>query len=870
MKAQEPNSASQIVVWMNVSIERTRSSPPAPAPSNGRLTSDAHFTLAIGGNERSTAYVTVKAEATRTNLQLADLVVDLQNALDTAGLGTFVKAGSVENRLTLTTDITNTLILQVGHFGRFILDANNDQLPDDGKYYEHDGGGIYRLEPTGLNRMLGSENLQRNDNLFGGTGLDFLYGNGGGGVKGDLLFTRYGTLFEAGENSLESDDAWKKYAKSTSNVWYVGSGYGLSSSKDTVTISYITTPNDPFFGHHVITIDGSPKFNWKQFTPSRWTPKTRNVTVRKHSPQTIPSTTPRVSPILTILRTDWFAGERRSARNCRPTLPQCHPHYCQLLTPNDDYQAIIIDTLDGNDTITVDKTVQKPVWIDAGKGDDVISIEPQQSFLPDKTDEFGRRNDLPANAYPFGNIGATVHFLGLTIDAKGDQADTDWYRFKLLDTPAPGDVIEIRPLSAPPVGEAPPLMEIQAFLPNLQPASQVITGNAFALNSLPSTPEKEYLVRVRSSKITDYTISFLLARTEDQSEPNDTRDEAKAVKNLNLVSGLTGLTFDTDSDVDWFNLEPDQFSLPNSSRLEVRSLNTERVVRVTLRNSRDEELQSATTDRHLPAIIELTNLDATKADFHPYHLKVESNGIGRYEIKTTIAQSFNGIGTFEKPWIIPDASRIQPYLEVLTHQDIDGPFGSNNTTSGDWYEFTLDGTSQQGQGIGIRPVTSGNKIVSNASNQLQALLYNADGTLLSRRVTTPSEPFAIFNLNGLKPATYRLRVIGLVEGVDGRPDFRFHDPSEYELYPTTFSSSQEIIDYTRSTSTPLGNRSNVPRRDVVLGGAGNDYIIGGSAARSGFLAALGMMLSAAGQIASPKISSLAAMETTPSSSFLIM
>ncbi len=35
------------------------------------------------------------------------------------------------------------------------------------------------------------------DVLYGGTGLDFLYGNGGGGVNGDLLVTRHGTVFGA-------------------------------------------------------------------------------------------------------------------------------------------------------------------------------------------------------------------------------------------------------------------------------------------------------------------------------------------------------------------------------------------------------------------------------------------------------------------------------------------------------------------------------------------------------------------------------------------------------------------------------------------------------------------------------------------------
>ena len=40
-----------------------------------------------------------------------------------------------------------------------------------------------------------------------------------------------------------------------------------------------------------------------------------------------------------------------------------------LLPPEGDFQAIIIDALGGDDQVTVGPTVQKTVWIDAGPGE---------------------------------------------------------------------------------------------------------------------------------------------------------------------------------------------------------------------------------------------------------------------------------------------------------------------------------------------------------------------------------------------------------------------------------------------------------------------------------------------------------------------
>ena len=73
---------------------------PSSAPANGRLTSDAHFTLRA--NQGPSVNVTLAAAATSTNVGIDDLVDDLNAALAIAGLGGEVVAGRDADRLKFT------------------------------------------------------------------------------------------------------------------------------------------------------------------------------------------------------------------------------------------------------------------------------------------------------------------------------------------------------------------------------------------------------------------------------------------------------------------------------------------------------------------------------------------------------------------------------------------------------------------------------------------------------------------------------------------------------------------------------------------------------------------------------------------------
>ena len=117
-------------------------------------------------------------------------------------------------------------------FGIFVDQAGN--------LYDNDGGGLYTLEDTGLNRSLGNVNA---DDLYGGTGLDFLYGRGGN----DTLYRQDGRTFESLDGGLAGDQ-WKEYAKESDQVWYVGA----SNADDIITVDYVTEPG-LLQNHHLIT-----------------------------------------------------------------------------------------------------------------------------------------------------------------------------------------------------------------------------------------------------------------------------------------------------------------------------------------------------------------------------------------------------------------------------------------------------------------------------------------------------------------------------------------------------------------------------------------------------------------------------------------
>lgn len=235
----------------------------------------------------------------------------------------------------------------------------------------------YQLEDTGLNRIIGSE---RDDDLYGGTGLDLLFGGGGD----DRLFTRDGALFEDLDGQ-QSDDAWKAYARATNHVWYVGG----SNADDVISVDFVTEPGI-LNGHHLVTRltdnNGNFSFDAQVRLDFGATDEDGNLI---WNPNDLIADSEALGSGDPFERADAL-GERFSDASLLG----------RLLPSEGDFQAIIIDALDGKDQVTVGPTVQKSIWIDAGNGDDVVKIESGRAILIDQTDPIGDRNDLSDNAFP--------------------------------------------------------------------------------------------------------------------------------------------------------------------------------------------------------------------------------------------------------------------------------------------------------------------------------------------------------------------------------------------------------------------------------------------------------------------------------------
>ncbi len=285
------------------------------------------------------------------------------------------------------------------------------------------------LELTGVNRILGGE---RDDILLGGTVLDFLHGNGGT----DRLVRADGTLYERADDGAAGDD-WKSFAAESDLVWY----YAGLEQDDEIEVRYFTSSNFPTLeGRHGIIRDSTGD---GEFTAS-------DISFRLgyDNPDFTDLTTPDAAGRYAELlqrRADGGLDDRQTAEIADELEGLRSELFGLLLPPEGDFIAIIIDALGGDDTITVDASVQKSVWVDGGAGDDTIILESGGGLLQDRADEpagtnAAGRNEAAATAYSLGSLTQGV-FSGLTLH---EPEDVDYFAFELDETLPAGAALELR------------------------------------------------------------------------------------------------------------------------------------------------------------------------------------------------------------------------------------------------------------------------------------------------------------------------------------------------------------------------------------------------------------------------------------------
>ncbi len=423
---------------------------------------------------------------------------------------------------------------------------------NSGLLYDAPGPGR-TLEDTGLNRMLGGS---RNDALYAGTGLDFLYGGDGT----DVLYNRAGQTFENGYG-LSDDDAWKSYAQTTDRVWY----YGGSGADDTIQVDYVTEPG-VLGDHHLITrltkteagftFDAQVRLDFEAIDQNGqriWDP----VDLVESQ-----SAIERLNP-----------DERRLAYDDLQLTGK-------ILPPEGDYLAIIIDSLGGNDTIHIGPTVQKTVWIDAGNGDDRVTIQSGNTILVDRSELQSRNEHLgdpfnPSRAFPlfgpFELVSSDELIAGPTVVGDSSAIVENGRLTSADGSPAIARIT----LQLGDEGLVSLLLNSEATIDNTSIADLVADLNQLIAAT---TLHNRVLAGHRGNRILFRTTDFVGAKQLAVVDTNAIgrtlfgfTDQPQQVANSFTLAGstnFTGLTIDNPNDVDWYRFELSHTPQPGA-KLEV-------------------------------------------------------------------------------------------------------------------------------------------------------------------------------------------------------------------------------------------------------------------------------------------------------------
>ncbi|WP_406700164.1 SdrD B-like domain-containing protein [Singulisphaera sp. Ch08] len=646
----------------------------------------------------------------------------------------------------------------------------------------------YRLEDTGLNRMLGANNPARSDMLYGGTGLDFLYGNGGGGVNGDQIITRHGTPFVGTEDGLSQDDQWKSYAKSTDRVWYVG----LSEAAETVDVGYDTDPYSDFFGRHFIRVrqagSDTIKFRFGQFAPVDTATGADKISANDafYDAEGLAYSYDRETGQLTPLAPDdWrnLASERLGGQGRTTPIVGIGA----LLPPEADFLAILIDALGGDDTIHVNETVQKTVWIDAGAGNDKVTIDPQRAFLPDRTEGTGtgpgrlaERNDTFGHAYSLGPINGSTRFNGLTIDSAtgpvglNEPSDPDWYAFTLTQPVVRGDLVRVVPLTPKQNLRlsvslyALDALGAQGALLGSQTADLTPDGLGVAYLDLktlgisglaPNTPYRLKIVSV-GGVTTDYRLEFALSATTDLAETNDTPESAFQVTAIDRRAEVNGLTLRSDADTDWFRFTLNG-TMGAGSGIDLEASNIDGSFTFVLFQSINGVATQVGTPQS--AVLD-TVLGVKKAS-----LSLNGQTAGDYWVKVTGTQTrYRLVPHFSLPTVSGNSTQATAFpLAAGGLPRWIGPGTLTSEADADWFTFTLNSPAARSAAVQVRASIPNGSVRSADTRFLAELLRLDPSTGIAVLLNSAEAIYgsiASLGLAGLGAGTYFVRVKGPDDG----------------------------------------------------------------------------------------------------------
>ncbi len=353
----------------------------------------------------------------------------------------------------------------------------------------------FEREDTGLNRMLGREG---DDELYAGTALDFMYGGDGN----NTLFDPDGLALEFGIG-VPADEEWLEYARNSDKVWY----YGGSGASDVITVDYVTEPG-ALGDHHLITrlTENNGFFTF-------------DAQVQLDFAATNADGSPVWNPQDLVDRVELPEGAETLADvediQQRRLLQQRIELAGNVLPPEGDYLAIIVDAKAGDDQVFVGPTVQRSVWVSAGEGNDRVEFASGTPLLVNLADTDPRNEvsgdpDDFSNAFTLDAIDGTTLFTDLTLDS---PSDVDWFEIDFSQFPGlrfgtDGGAITVDSVSADDQIEL-KLFEVEPdFVSELMTGSEVLDHDVIdatkpsrveiPMNGFTFDEDFRYFIRVRS------------------------------------------------------------------------------------------------------------------------------------------------------------------------------------------------------------------------------------------------------------------------------------------------------------------------------------------------------------------------------------
>jgi hypothetical protein len=238
-----------------------------------------------------------------------------------------------------------------------------------------------------------------------------------------------------------------------------------------------------------------------------------------------------------------------------------------LVPPEAEFDAIIVDALGGNDQVTVGPTVQKTVWIDAGAGDDKVVIRSGNAILVDGA-EFVEQGEFV--------IGSSTLPDDLTVQAVFDVGlGMDTFRVTIDPPAAPAGIAsliaDVNAALAQAVNNSTQVVEDLTDRIRAELIEDTNAGTRYLLlRGLNGTAfNTTAIVTATDAAGNDILELGLPATTVDSAgfvKRNDSPDFAYEVTGssaqnalLDVSTILTGLTIDNPDDIDWYS-----FALANA------------------------------------------------------------------------------------------------------------------------------------------------------------------------------------------------------------------------------------------------------------------------------------------------------------------